>query len=452
MKDNIHISSAAGAFSRLVLFHRILDTAPGRAMERFLNTVVLGESRESVEREYLRLVRVLYEESPDRILAADAWQNHLLAQLLVDENAMTMGAAFGTLDAITLEAAAHDLRLLQELFRLASPVCRDVAGQGGTGGTAKAGGGNSPLPMWPHLQTPNGEQEQDPSVIAAQTIAASLAEGADWGAMANRLADHFRQAGAGLPGTHWYLRWDGSALHGVSRPNVFHIEDLIGLQDAKTAVLGNTEQFLGGVPANNLLLYGSRGTGKSSMVRSLVSRYGSRGLRLVEIARGCIGSLPALFPVLRRYPQRFVIFLDDLSFDESEVDFKAFKSDMEGALEQRPDNVLLYATSNRRHLVPERWSDRHTPETAEVHGQDAMEEKLSLADRFGLTVYFTTPDQDEYLAIVEHMAAHRGLKIDGGQLREAALRWIMWNNPRSGRSARQFVDDLAGKLMGGAAE
>ena len=296
----------------------------------------------------------------------------------------------------------------------------------------------------------------DPSLAPTHAMAAELAAGAglaggDWGLMAGRLAAHFRQAGAGLPGSHWYLKWDGTALHGVARPNVFYIEDLIGLKDAKETILQNTEQFVSGVPANNLLLYGSRGTGKSSMVRGLVSRYGSQGLRLVEIARGCIGSLPALFPVLRRYPQRFVIFLDDLSFDESEVDFKAFKSDMEGALEQRPDNVLLYATSNRRHLVPERWSDRHTPETAEVHGQDAMEEKLSLADRFGLTVYFTTPDQDEYLAICEHMAARRGLKIETAQLREAALRWIMWNNPRSGRSARQFVDDLAGKLMGGAA-
>ncbi len=448
MRDDRHsrITSAAEAFSRLVLFHRVLDTAPAQAMKGFLDTAMRGESPDSVEQKYLELVRILYDESgtaSTRALVDDAWQNHLLCQLLSDENAMTMGAAFDALDDTTLQAATHDLRLLQSLFELSGQVCREMAASEGD---------PADLPLWPRLRVSSGEEEADPSVVSAKSIASELTGSADWADMAERLENHFRQAGAGLPGTHWYLRWDGSALRGVARPNVFHIEDLIGLQDAKTAVLGNTEQFLDGVPANNLLLYGSRGTGKSSMVRGLISRYGARGLRLVEIARGCIGSLPSLFPVLRRYPQRFVIFLDDLSFDESEVDFKAFKSDMEGALEQRPDNVLLYATSNRRHLVPERWSDRHTPETAEVHGQDAMEEKLSLADRFGLTVYFTTPDQDEYLAIVEHMAARRGLKIDRTRLREAALQWIMWNNPRSGRSARQFVDDLAGKLMGGAAE
>jgi uncharacterized protein len=182
------------------------------------------------------------------------------------------------------------------------------------------------------------------------------------------------------------------------------------------------------------------------MVRSLISGFGNQGLRLVEVNRSRLDSLTSLFQVLQGLPQRFILFLDDLSFDESESSFKSFKSVMEGALGQRPENVLLYATSNRRHLVPERWTDRHTPDTAEVHGQDAMDEKLSLADRFGVTVLFTAPDQDEFLTIVEHMVASRGLQIDPDEVRRLALRWVLWNNPRSGRSARQFVDDLAGRL------
>ncbi len=409
------------SLDNLVLFHQVLDSAPGQAMRRFMGAVAAGSGLESA---YLSLVRALYAEPRTRLLTGDAWQNHLMSGILQAETALT-----GQQNRHLLEAAAHDLRILQQLFALTGDGCGRLAD-------------GAALPTWPGWSlTPT----EDPALAAARAFAAELGAAGDWGALAGRLAEHYRTAGSGLPGAYWYLRWEGGALQGIDQPHVFRLEDLIGVEEAKATVLKNTEQFVQGRPANNLLLYGSRGTGKSSMVRALVPRFGARGLRMVEVPRSHVSSLPEIFRALRRYSQRFVLFLDDLSFDEAETDYKAFKSNMEGALEERPANVVLYATSNRRHLVPERWTDRHTPDTAEVHSQDAMEEKLSLADRFGVTVLFTSPAQEEYLAIVEHMAAQRGIHMDRDRLRELALRWVLWNNPRSGRSARHFIDDLAGQ-------
>lgn len=422
----VNIALDPGVYGRLVLFHRVLDSAPGRAMDAFLTAV---RTKDAIEERYLALVRSLYEEEPARVLLPDAWQNHLISRILMDENPLTREIS-GELNPEALGAASHDLGLLQRLFPLSASVCRNAAEL-------------APLPSWPVRKL--GETV-DPADQGLRAAALELAQAVDWSRLAEWLHGRFQELGTGIVGSYWYLRWEEGALQGIQRPSVFDLDDLVGLEEAKATVLRNTEQLVSGRPANNLLLYGQRGTGKSSMVRGLIPRFGAPGLRLVEVPRAAVSQLPLIFRLLSRYPQTFILFLDDLSFDEAEASYKAFKSEMEGALERRPENVALYATSNRRHLVPERWSDRHSPETAEVHGQDALEEKLSLADRFGVTVLFTTPSQDEFLRIVEHMAAQRSLQIDRDHLREAALRWVMWNNPRSGRSARQFLDDLEGRL------
>lgn len=410
---------AADLPGRLVLYHRVLESEPGQAMLAFLGNGGAGETAA-----YLALVRSLCAAGPGAGPARDAWQSHLLQRILADSNPFTLAAAAGSAAPEIVEAAAYDLRLLQQLFRLDADRCRRPG-----------------LPVWPRW----GAATEDPAAAARLALMEALAGAPDWGAMVADLAAYHRRAGAGLFGSHWYLQWAGASLEGIADPDPFDLDDLIGVEKAKATVVRNTEQFLRGAPANNLLLYGSRGTGKSSMVRGLAARYGTGGLRLVAVARSAMGSVAHLFRRLRREPCRFILFLDDLSFEEAEADYKAFKSMVEGTLEQRPENVLLYATTNRKHLVPERWTDRHTPDTAEVHGQDTMEEKLSLADRFGVTVLFTRPSQEEYLAIVLHMAEARGLKVPEALLREEALRWVMWQNARSGRAARQFLDDLEGR-------
>ncbi|MCL6635108.1 MAG: ATP-binding protein [Peptococcaceae bacterium] len=201
------------------------------------------------------------------------------------------------------------------------------------------------------------------------------------------------------------------------------------------------------LPANNVLLYGDRGTGKSSTVKALLNHYRDRGLRLVEVAKGDLNGFALIARQLRDRPQRFIIFVDDLSFEESEVAYKELKAVLEGGLESRPANVLIYATSNRRHLVREHFSDRAAPAgpDGEVRGNDTVQEKLSLADRFGITVLFTSPDRALYLDIVRGLAKQRGISLAEGELERRALLWEAWHNGRSGRTARQFVDQISGR-------
>ena len=175
---------------------------------------------------------------------------------------------------------------------------------------------------------------------------------------------------------------------GISRPDAVNPGDLIGLQRQQAALDTNTQYFLAGLPANHVLLYGPRGTGKTTMVKSLLTAYYDRGLRIIELPKQHLNDLPAIFNLVGNRALRFIIFVDDLSFEDYEVDYKVLKTVLEGGIERRPDNVLIYATSNRRHIVKEMFSDR---EADELHGGDTVQEKLSLADRFGMTITFLIP-------------------------------------------------------------
>jgi len=248
-------------------------------------------------------------------------------------------------------------------------------------------------------------------------------------------------------GRHWAFRWERNGRAGrllpVTHPHRVDLDDLVGIEEAKAALLRNTEQFVEGHPANNVLLWGERGSGKSSCVKGLLPRFAGRGLRLVEVPREELGSLLSIAAPLRGLPFRFVIFCDDLSFGAVE-DFRALKSLLDGGVEERPENVRVYATSNRRHLVPEPMSD-NTGE-AEIHPEEAVAEKLGLADRFGIAIGFPRFDRQAYLDVVDHYARRTGLDIPPARLHEEANRFAMERGHRSGRTARQFVDDLAGRL------
>lgn len=242
----------------------------------------------------------------------------------------------------------------------------------------------------------------------------------------------------------WERRAEGGHLTPVARPHLFDLDDLVGIDDIREEVVRNTHQFVASLPANNVLLWGERGCGKSSLVKGLLKRFAPEGLRMIELKRWDIVSLPAITHLLRDEPYRFILFCDDLSFDEGEGDFRLLKTLLDGDIEERPANILIYATSNRRHLMPERMED-NTGES-EIHPDEAIGEKLALADRFGISLGFNSLDQDEYLAIVRHYARRRNLDISQKQLRKKALLWSRDNARRSGRSAWQFIDDLEGRL------
>lgn len=227
------------------------------------------------------------------------------------------------------------------------------------------------------------------------------------------------------------------------------LADLKEVEPQKERLLRNTEQFVAGKPANNVLLTGARGTGKSSLIKACLNEFASRGLRLIEVDKSDLVDLPDLVELVDGRPERFVIFCDDLSFDEGELGYKALKSMLDGSVAAAGDNVLIYATSNRRHLLPEHMKDNlaaKMDENGELHPGEAIEEKVSLSERFGLWVSFYPFSQQEYLEICAQWLRYYGL--DEAQIaaaRQPALVWALERGSRSGRVAYQFARDLAGR-------
>jgi predicted AAA+ superfamily ATPase len=228
------------------------------------------------------------------------------------------------------------------------------------------------------------------------------------------------------------------------------LSDLRNIEAQKHQIDQNTKQFVHGKPANNVLLTGARGTGKSSLIKACLNQYAEQGLRLIEVDKDDLADLPDIVDLVAGRPERFIIFCDDLSFEEGESGYKALKVALDGSISAQSDNVLIYATSNRRHLMPERMSDNATyvhTEDGDLHPGETVEEKISLSERFGLWVSFYSFKQDDYLDIVAHWLTHFG--CDAGQIAAAqpdALRWALQRGSRSGRVAWQFAKDHAGKL------
>ena len=243
----------------------------------------------------------------------------------------------------------------------------------------------------------------------------------------------------------WQQENQSGYLHPIVHPDLPEHADLLGIDPVLIRLRQNTRQFVHGLPANNVLLWGARGTGKSSAVKGLLGEFAGAGLRLVEVRKEDLFQLSAITELLRPHPYRFMLFCDDLSFDESEVDYRELKALLEGGIEARPENLLIYATSNRRHLMPERLHDNTGGE--EIHPEEAIAEKISLSDRFGITLGFYPTTQDSYLEIVRHLARGRKLPISEAELAAESLEWAMLRGARSGRVARQFIDDLTGRLL-----
>ncbi|HEX6971238.1 MAG TPA: ATP-binding protein [Limnochordia bacterium] len=366
-----------------------------------------------------------------------AWRSYVAARILHSDNCFTRLAERGGHRGIPpslARVAAADLFRLQRLARLDPErliACAEAT-----------------LPeRW------RGELARPPKASEETEGWPSLL-GDDWSEAVDRLADHIHRRGAGEFGRHHFFRWThragGGRLEPVLHPDPTRLEDLIGYDAERAVVIRNTEKLIRGLPAHNVLLYGDRGTGKSATVKALVHRYAPAGLRLIEVSKSDLHGLGDLLQRLAERGLAFIIFIDDLSFEESETAYKELKALFEGSAAARPQNVVLYATSNRRHLIREEFSDRAEGPLGraddEIHRADTVQEKLSLADRFGLTVIFPSPDQAAYLAIVAGLVRRRGLVIDPAELRQRALRWAAWQNGWSARSARQFVDELQGDL------
>ena len=232
----------------------------------------------------------------------------------------------------------------------------------------------------------------------------------------------------------------------VPIPNVRRVQfdDLVGYETAKKKLIDNTEAFVSGRAANNCLLYGEAGTGKSSSIKALLDLFYARGLRIIEITRYDFRDLHGILEEIKNRNYRFILYMDDLSFEEDETEYKFLKAVIEGGLEKKPENVLLYATSNRRHLIRENYRDKED-RYQDMHSSDTVQEKLSLSARFGLQIYFGSPDKRQYEEIVRQLAARNGLQMPEEELLLQANAWELSHGGFSGRTAQQFIDDLAGK-------
>ena len=254
----------------------------------------------------------------------------------------------------------------------------------------------------------------------------------------------------------WRKRNGRGELQAVRHPHPIRLDDLENIADQKARIVANTQQFVAGKSANNVLLTGSRGSGKSSLVKAVLNEFSPQGLRLIEVDKDDLVDLPEIVDLLEGRQERFILFCDDLSFEAGETAYKALKSVLDGSVAAPPDNVLIYATSNRRHLMPEYFSENLETKRVddEIHPGEAVEEKISLSERFGLWISFYPFSQDDYLAVAQHWLRHFGVpEGEIGDCEREALNWALGRGSRSGRVAWQFARDYAGrnKDAGGSA-
>lgn len=259
----------------------------------------------------------------------------------------------------------------------------------------------------------------------------------------NVLEKFFLTYGVGKFGLNKAFRYENDQISPIIHIGNGRLDQLIGYESQKEKLTQNTEAFLAGKKANNVLLYGDSGTGKSSSIKALLNEYYKDGLRMVEVYKHQFINLPSIIQELQSRNYKFILFMDDLSFEEFEIEYKYLKAVIEGGLEKKPDNILIYATSNRRHLVKQTWGDRQDQD--EVNVNDAKQEKTSLSSRFGVKILFMHPDRQNYLDIIDGLADQYGLIMERKELHQKALTWEIRHGGFSGRTAKQFIHAMLGR-------
>ncbi|KST67081.1 ATP-binding protein [Mastigocoleus testarum] len=363
------------------------------------------------------------------------WEEYLITQILRNENPFSQLAQQKDMESLTpalIAAVGRDLQALQSLHECSCAVLSEwvqvVA--------------HLPVSLTVWYSSEDG-------VATANELAtiAKISSLDNWENAVSILANYYQRFGVGLFAKYQALRWQNGQFIGVTYPDTITLKELFGYETQRDALLKNTEFLLSGHFALNVLLYGSRGSGKSSLVKALLNEYAHRSLRLLEVSKLDLKNLPEIVEKLRGLSQKFIIFVDDLSFEEDDDAFKALKVVLEGNITAKPKNVVVYATSNRRHLIREFFADRPAPRNNdEIHAWDTLQEKLSFSDRFGLTLTFEPADRDRYLEIVRQLALQASINLTQEDLDARALQWATRHNGRSGRTAKQFVNYLSADL------
>ena len=396
------------------------------------------------EQQREELAGILYESIRELIELAERcgfsgnlWHCYLADLLVNDENAYSLSCEMkGNPGGSIREAALHDIQIFHGMFRYDFGRLME---------TLKV----------PALELVLDYHRDDRGIrMYNRRISARICElaGEMEGSgspekMQEILGEFYRAFGVGKFGLHKSFRvtHDEEGVHIEPIRNIAHVrfDDLVGYDMAKQKLRDNTDAFVGGRPANNCLLFGDAGTGKSSCIKAMTNEYYDKGLRVIEIYKHQFQDLQAVISQIKNRGYRFVIYMDDLSFEDFEIEYKYLKAVIEGGLEKRPDNVLIYATSNRRHLIREGYADK---EDEDMHTGDTVQEKLSLAYRFGVTIYFGKPDKKQFQEIVSVLADRYGIEMPKEELLLKANQWELSHGGLSGRCASQFVDYLRGNV------
>lgn len=349
-----------------------------------------------------------------KVTSHNSFKEYLSRLILTDDNAFTKAAAAGKADrlpAAVLNGVKSDLKKLEAVANI------------------------SPKDIYESVENIDLRQvlKTLPSWQTGESVA-PLTE--DWENRIEYLIEYHKKNGYGMYSKYNAFAWRNHGLYPISETDPIQLSDLKNYEDQRRKVIDNTESFVNGYPANNVLLYGDRGTGKSSTVHAVLNAYAPEGLRMIEISKSDIPDLTMIREMLSESPMKFIIFIDDLSFDSHDDSFGELKAALEGSLGGRKHNTIIYATSNRRHLIKESFSDREN----DINRNDIMQEQLSLSDRFGLSITFINPDKKGYLDIVEKIAEDRKLDVDMDHLCAVAEQWATRKGGRSPRCARQFID------------
>lgn len=349
-----------------------------------------------------------------KVTSHNSFKEYLSRLILTDDNAFTKAAAAGKADrlpAAVLNGVKSDLKKLEAVANI------------------------SPKDIYESVENIDLRQvlKTLPSWQTGESVA-PLTE--DWENRIEDLIEYHKKNGYGMYSKYNAFAWRNHGLYPISETDPIQLSDLKNYEDQRRKVIDNTESFVNGYPANNVLLYGDRGTGKSSTVHAVLNAYAPEGLRMIEISKSDIPDLTMIREMLSESPMKFIIFIDDLSFDSHDDSFGELKAALEGSLGGRKHNTIIYATSNRRHLIKESFSDREN----DINRNDIMQEQLSLSDRFGLSITFINPDKKGYLDIVEKIAEDRKLDVDMDNLCAVAEQWATRKGGRSPRCARQFID------------
>ena len=379
-----------------------------------------------------RIVSHILEVSEKMGFNGNLWQDYLAYNLANDENSYSLSCERrGRMEGSINKAALLDMAVYRELFNT------DLSGTDAKYGTF--------LSMLTGFENNNEGEKYYNKRIRNRIIklAEELSGAVDDNTFLNTVCDFYKDAGVGCIGLFKAFRVghddnDRPVITPVISVEHKYLKDLIGYDIQKKKITDNTEAFLAGNKANNVLLFGDSGTGKSSCIKAILNEYYDDGLRMIEIYKHQFKDLSAIINQVKDRNYKFIIYMDDLSFEEFEIEYKFLKAVIEGGLEKRPDNVLIYATSNRRHLVREKYSDKEERDD-DLHTRDTVAEKLSLSARFGVSVYFGSPDKKLFNEIVKGLAQKNNIKVDENTLLMEANKWELSHGGLSGRTAEQFI-------------